>query len=203
MFADTGLGGKFESIQEKFVPNIVSKIWEFKSKDGIEVKVQTNQVNIISQKHKTYNNKTSETKFRDVIDFVISNFLNTINLPIINRIGLRYIDECPLPSKNNATLKKLYNLTFPIDRFPINDIDLIYFNINTIRKKHKLIYQEAFGKNNKGEEKLTLDFDGFENEISSADYLKITDELHDVIKEEYFGVIKEPIKKYMRTGKLP
>ena len=70
------------------------------------------------------------------------------------------------------------------------------------RKTHKLIYHELLGKNNKGEEKIILDFDGYENEISSVDFLKITDELHEIIKEEYFGVIKEPIKKYMRSGKL-
>jgi uncharacterized protein (TIGR04255 family) len=204
MFADTGLEGKLENVPvpEGFESNTVKKIWVFKSKEKIEVKVQTNSVSIVSQQHKTYNNPSSEKKFRDVIDFVLSNFFKVINVPIINRIGLRYIDECPLPSKDNETLKKLYNSTFPIDRFPIKDATTIYFNINTNRKNHKLIYQEALVKNEQGREVLMLDFDGFETEIASSDFLKVADELHEVIKEEYFSIIKEPVKQYMRTGKL-
>jgi uncharacterized protein (TIGR04255 family) len=196
VFADTGL-------DEKLEPNTLKKIWVFKSKDKIEVKVLTNSINIASKEHKSYNNPSSEKKFRDTIEFVIGNFFKTINVPIINRIGLRYIDECPLPSKDNETLSKLYDSTFPIDRFPIKDAMSIYFSINTVRKNHKLVYQEGLAKNDKGEEKLMLDFDGFETEIPSADFLKVTDELHAIIKEEYFSIIKEPIKHYMRTGQLP
>ena len=54
----------------------------------------------------------------------------------------------------------------------------------------------------KGEEKLMLDFDGFETDIASADFLKVADELHKIIDEEYFRIIKEPVKQYMRTGEL-
>ena len=75
--------------------------------------MQTNSLSIVSQEHKTYNNPGTDKKFRDVIDFVVTNFFKTINVPIIKRIGLRYIDECPLPSKDNETLKKLYNSAFP------------------------------------------------------------------------------------------
>lgn len=205
VFADTGLEGKFESVPVKkgLEPETVRKIWVFKSKEKIEVSVQTNSITIISQEHKTYNNPGSEKKFRGVIEFVIGNFFKTINVPIISRIGLRYTDECPLPSKDNETLEKLYDSTLPIDRFPIKDATEIYFSINTLRKNHRLIYQEALAKNKQGQDVLILDFDGFETEIASADFLKVADELHGIIEEEYFSIIKEPIKEYMRTGKLP
>ena len=204
VFADTGTEGKLENAQvrEGFEPNAVRKAWSFKSKQDIEVKVQTNSLSIISQEHKTYNNPGTEKKFRDIIDFVVTNFFKTINVPIIKRIGLRYIDECPLPSKDNETLKKLYNSTFPTDRFPINDATTFYFNINTIRKNHKLIYQEALVKNSKDHDTLILDFDGFETEIASGDFLRVTDELHSIIEEEYFSIIKDPVKQYMRTGAM-
>lgn len=64
-----------------------------------------------------------------------------------------------------------------------------------------MIYREALVKEN-GEYKLILDFDGFQNEVAPTDFLRITDELHDMIEEEYFSIIKEPIKEYMRTGQL-
>jgi len=205
VFADTGLEGKFEHVpvKEGSEPDIVRKIWVFKSKEKIEVRVQTNSISIISQQHKTYNNPSSDKKFRDVIEFVVGNFFKTINVPIISRIGLRYIDECPLPSKNNETLEKLYDSTYPIDRFPIKDATTIYFSIDTLRKNHRLVYQEGLVKNQQGQDVLMLDFDGFEIEIASTDFLKVADELHGIIEEEYFSIIKEPIKQYMRTGKLP
>ena len=57
-------------------------------------------------------------------------------------------------------------------------------------------------KKKSGEDVLILDFDGFETNIASTDFLKVTDELYEIINEEYFSIIKEPIKQYMRTGKL-
>jgi len=47
-----------------------------------------------------------------------------------------------------------------------------------------------------------LDFDGFEMDVTSTDFLRVTDELHEMIEKEYFSIIKEPIKEYMRTGSL-
>lgn len=202
MFADTGLEGKIEPVPERLQPQTVRKSWSFRSKTKIEVKVQTNSVNIISQEHKTYNNPSSEEKFRDVIDFVMSNFFKIVNVPIIKRIGLRYIDHCPLPSKDNEVVKKLYNSTFPIDRFSLKDAQSFYFSIITNRKNHKLVYQEGLIKTGKGEEMLMLDFDGFETDVASTDFLKVADELHEIIDAEYFSIIKEPVKQYMRTGEL-
>jgi hypothetical protein len=64
-----------------------------------------------------------------------------------------------------------------------------------------LIYREVLAK--EGDRyKLMLDFDGFEKDVVSADFLRVTDELHEMIEEEYFSIIKEPIKEYMRTGNL-
>jgi uncharacterized protein (TIGR04255 family) len=202
VFADTGLEGKLESVpvKEGFESNSVTKTYSFKSKDKIEVKVQTNSLSISSEEHKTYNNPGTEKKFRDVIEFVMNNFLKTINIPIIKRIGLRYIDECPLPTKNNTTLEKYYNSIFPVNRFQLKDVNSYYVNISTIRKNHRLIYQEGMSKNQKGEDMLILDFDGFEVDIASTDYLSVADELHTIIDEEYFTIIKEPTIHYMRTG---
>lgn len=205
VFADTGLEGKLESIPDKkgIEPDTVRKIWVFKSKERIQVQVQTNSISVISQQHQTYNNPNSEKKFRDVIEFVVGNFIKTINLPIVSRVGLRYTDECPLPSKDNETIERLYASTFPISRFQMKDANTYYFSIETMRKNHRLLYQEGLAKNEKGQEILLLDFDGFEIDVASTDFLKVADELHEIIEEEYFSIIREPIKQYMRTGKLP
>jgi uncharacterized protein (TIGR04255 family) len=201
MLADTGPEGKLVTIPEDFEPSTLQKFWVFSSPQGHEVKIQTNNLVITSHHHITYNNPTAKGKFRDTIKFVLTNFFEVVKIPIIKRIGLRYIDECPLPSKDNATLTRLYKSTFPIRRFPINDAEGVYFSITTKRKNHKLIYQEALIKKDQ-DYKLMLDFDGFETDIASSDFLRITDELHKIIEKEYFSIIREPVKVYMRTGRL-
>jgi uncharacterized protein (TIGR04255 family) len=200
VFADVGPEGKLMSIPDVFGEGMGKKVWIFKSKQQHEVNVSTNSLSITSSHHKTYQNPRAD-KFRDVIESVLSNFFGTVSVPIIKRIGLRYVDECPLPSKNNETLRKFYNSTFPIGRYPIKDAEGIYFEITTKRKNHNLIYRERLAKQNE-QYILFLDFDGFENEIPAKDYLKVTDELHEIIEEEYFKTIKEPVLNYMRTGKL-
>lgn len=191
-----------KDFDEELNPSDVTKIWTFFSKEEIEIRVQTNSVSIISKKHKSYNNPNEQLKFRDTIEFVIGNFLSTINVPIISRIGLRYIDECPLPTSDNDTLKRLYNSSFPTDRFSMNEVSDSYLFINCTRSSHRLIYQETKIKNAQGKDAIVLDFDGFETNIASKDYLQITDELYQIIHDEYFNIVKEPVKQYMRTGTL-
>ena len=194
-----GTDGKLKGIPEE-EPQIIRKSWIFKSEKGYEVRVATNLLQIISNHHKTYNNPHGD-KFRDVISLVTNNLFNIVKIPIVKRVGLRYVDECPLPAKNNDTLKKLYNSTLPYEHFPIDNVGNAYFQITTKRKNHNLFFREALNKDNE-KYRLILDFDGFENQVASTDLLKVTDELHSIIEEEYFSIIKEPIKVYMRTGRL-
>jgi len=194
VFADVGPEGKLESLPP---PQPSKKIWHFESKAKHEIDISTSSLSIVSKHHKTYNNPGYEKKFRDVIDFVLTNFLQVISIPIIQRIGLRYIDECPLPLKDNKTFKEYYNSSFPIDRYPIDDATFVYFQVHTKRGGHNLIYKERLVKYG-DEYKLILDFDGFETDVPSKDSLRITDELHEIIETEYFSTIREPVKQFMR-----
>jgi len=199
VFADIGPEGKLESVPEQIETQGGRKIWRFESKDKHVIEVLTNSLVITSEHHKTYNNPGYEKKFRDVIRFVLTKFFEVFSIPIINRIGLRYIDECPLPSKDNKTLMEHYNSSFPINRYPIDDSVGLYFEIRTKRGNHNLVYRERLVTKN-GKYKLVLDFDGYETDVPSEDFLKVTDELHQIIETEYFNTIKEPVIEYMRKG---
>jgi hypothetical protein len=97
-------------------------------------------------------------------------------------------------------------------RFPIASVKRAHFEIITQRKNHRLFYQESIlGESEMkqigaeplpGPFTLILDFDGFDERIASSDFLKVADELHEIIEEEYFSIIKDPIKIFMRTGKF-
>jgi len=197
MFADTGLEGKIKPPADLPNSEAVGKIWNFKSGTGIEVNVKNNSLAIHSLRHKTYDDPSSEEKFRDIIEFVVSNFIAVTSIPIIKRIGLRYIDECPIVQTNNDDLKKWYNTTFPLDRFNISYARDMSFGATVQKDNYFLRFIETLVRK-KEKSILNLDFDGFAEEINPTDYLKVADELHKIISDEYFLVAKEPLLEFMR-----
>ncbi len=136
-----------------------------------------------------------KVKYR--IEFSDGKFFDVAKIPILNRIGLRYIDECPIPTKNNETFKLWYTSVFPVDRFNLADAEEMFFRTLVKRGDYKITYMEAL-KRIKNEYKLILDFDGFGTKIKSDTYLTVTDELHKIISEEYENTINKPVFDYMK-----
>ena len=200
VFADIGPGVKLSEIQGDLGldEDTGRKVWQFKSDKDFQLSILSDSLDITSQYHKTYNLEGSD-KFRDIIEYVLDRFLRITSIPIINRIGLRYIDECPLPSKDNDTYKLYYDSAFPLDRFNLSDATEMDFKTVIKRGEYNLRYIESLQKTG-DKYKLILDFDGFAVNISSQDYLKITDDLHAIISDEYERTIKEPVYEYMRQG---
>jgi len=174
------------------------KIWQFKGINKYKLNVTCNSLDISSEFYKTYNNENSKQKFRDIIQKCVDSFLELTNLKTINRIGLRYIDDCPIPAKkDNDKFLEYYNSVLPFERFNLKDTSLYKCKIETKRDDCFLRYSEYLDY--KKEKPLyLLDFDGFQRNISSSDYLTITDKLHDIISNEYESIIKEPVIKIMR-----
>jgi len=172
------------------------KIWQFKSPKDFQLNVLSNSLDITSQYHKTYNLGDGD-KFRDIIKFVLDTFLKVTAIPIINRIGLRYVDECPVPSKDNKSYKSYYNSAFPLNRFNLADAEEMVSIVKTKRGKHYLRYIESLQKVD-NEYKLILDFDSYAINIKPEIYLDVTDELHAIISDEFEKTIKEPVLEYMR-----
>ncbi|MBL7135472.1 MAG: TIGR04255 family protein [Candidatus Marinimicrobia bacterium] len=199
VFVDIGPEGKFENIPADLDKESGKKIWQFKSNKNFQLNVLGDSLGIVSQYHKTYNLEGGD-KFRDIIKFVLDYFFEVTSIPLINRIGLRYIDECPLPSKDNDTFRLHYNSIFPVDRFNIANANEMDFKTVTKTGEYYLRYIESLKKVDSGY-KLILDFDGFAENINSEDYLTVTDELHTIILEEYEKTIREPVYQYMRQKK--
>jgi len=175
------------------------KIWQFRSTKDFQLNVLSNSLDITSNYHKTYRLEGGH-KFRDIIEFVLARFFEVISLPVLSRIGLRYIDECPIPSKENSAFRSFYNSVFPLDRFDLTDAEEMDFKTMVKRGNYYLRYVESLQKVQDGY-KLILDFDGFATAVKPNDCLVITDDLHDLISSEYEKAIKEPLKQYMRKPK--
>ncbi len=194
LIADVGPEFKVDPKDAGDIPT--NKIWRFESKNKTILNITTNSLDMTSAFHKTYRlGDDDNKKFRYVIERVVGAFISVAELPIINRIGLRYIDSCPLPSKNNAKLREYYNTKFP-ESFEIADAKEMAFRTIVKRGEYNLGYVEALEERD-GEYRLILDFDGFAMDIKASDYLDVADKLHDLISKEYEATIKQPVYDYM------
>lgn len=199
LFADFGPDVKIEKEAIDKPEESAAKIWQFKSPDKYQLNVLSNSLDISSDFHKTYNNPESEIKFRDTIEIALNSFFEVTQVPVIKRIGLRYIDECPIPSKNSKQFKEYYKTTFPLGRFKLEDAREMQFKTVVSRGNNYLRFIEKLVTVD-DEYKLILDFDGFCENIDPSDCLSVTDKLHDLITKEYEKSLKEPVFEYMRTG---
>lgn len=199
VFADVGPGGKIEDLPNDLNKENGRKIWQFKSNKDFQLNILSDSLTITSQHHKTYQLEGGD-KFRDIIKFVLDCFFEIMPIQVINRIGLRYIDECPIPAKKNGPFKKYYKSVFPLGRFNLEDAREMDFKTVVKRGKHYLRYIESLQKI-KDKHKLILDFDGFAEKVPLKDYLKVLDNLHGIISKEYKKTIKEPVYTYMKKKK--
>jgi uncharacterized protein (TIGR04255 family) len=203
MLADLGSKTKNEEVASHLDEQWASKIWQFSSPKKIQLNVLTDSLDLTSQFHKTYKNPGAPHKFRDAIKFVLDNFFDVTNIPIIHRVGLRYVDECPVLERTNDLFQKYYNTTFPVDRFAVQDADEMLFKTVVRKGEYRVRYVEALQPAEKGG-KLILDFDAFITNVKAQDCLTVTDNLHDFILEEYEKTIKAPVIEYMRKiGEKP
>lgn len=199
VFADIAPGGKIEDVIEKSqTEQSTKKIWQFNSPKGYQLNIASDSLTMTSQLHKTYANKASDNRFRDIIEFVVTQFLNITKIPLILRIGLRYVDECPMPSNKTADFLNFYKTTFPVERFKIEDATEMNFRTIVKRDNVYVRYAESFKQSPDNTYKLILDFDGFSNNIQAEQWLATTDKLHDIISAEFEATIKDPVYRYMR-----
>jgi len=188
---------------EDKIENPPMKIWQFNTEsEEITLNVTTGSLDISSKKHKTYNNNGVEQdeKFRETIIFVITQFLSIIPLKLFSRMGLRYIDRCPLPDP--LTLKSFlqyYNSSINfknINTLDINSIEvlkneLIFIKGNNRKVKHSEILAVPT-------KEYELDFDGMAYGVNSEVYLTVLDDIHNDISECFEKAINEPVYKLMR-----
>lgn len=198
LLGELPLDGRVELQPDAPDPNATEKIWQFDSKDGVTVNVATSSLGIHSTQHKTYDHADATDKFRDVIELVVAPFLEITSLPILTRIGLRYIDLCPIPSRSSDEFAGYYNSALPLQRFKLEDARELQTIAVVRRGDCFLRYAEAVQIKEDGGLQLKLDFDGFTESVDASSYLNTTDRLHDTISAEYESSIKEPVYAYMR-----
>jgi len=120
----------------------VNRVWQFESEHGVKLEVSSDLLALVSTSHKSYRHG-EEGCFRDVIDSVTRLFYALTQVPVVNRIGLRYIDECPVFENSSKGFREHYMTVFPLDRFPLEESVDMDYRVVVRREAHKLRYVES------------------------------------------------------------
>ncbi|MBA7540451.1 hypothetical protein ES705_32748 [subsurface metagenome] len=193
-----------DKIDIKTIPTdeqFARKIWRFKSEEeNYVLGVSTSSLDITSEHHKSFNPINNEDGFRNIIKFAVDNFFDIIPIKKIKRIGLRYIDDCPIPSKETVEFKNWYNTVLPLERFNLNEVGSMIFETKKVKKgNYYLNYRENFVPvTSEGTKyKFYLDFDSYKEDVDPIDYIEILDDLYKIIHQEWEDSIKQPVKNWM------
>jgi len=198
MLTDVGPNVELKDVLADKEPLQGAKIWQFRSEKDTSLNITNESLDISSTHHKTYMLDGGGDKFRDIIELVVDSFLEVTNIPIISRVGLRYIDECPIPSKENEAFTEYYNSAFPLERFDLKEATEMDVKVVTNKGPYALRYIESLKKVEEAY-KLIMDFDGYSGKIEAKEYLPTTDKLHEIISNEFERSIKQPLIDFMRA----
>jgi len=183
---------------DKKPPEEGKRVWQFLSEDGVQLDVALDSITLQSNSHKSYNNGEGP-RFRETIKKVCDSFIEITQLPIIKRIGLRYIDEGPVPKGSNEEFLSYYNSAFPLTRFPIDNATEMQTRAVVKGEHHSLRYVETLKLEEGKRAAIILDFDAWAENIDPSCYIDVTDALHVATSSEFEKTIKEPIIAYMST----
>jgi len=200
VFAQVSGDAKHGELPEPAPEDLIEKYWTFKSQTGVTLNIHTDSMDISSTHHKTYSHQDEQDRFRDAIEAAVNPFLDLVPIPKIKRIGLRYIDECPVPARNTEAFCSYYNTTFPTGRFTIEDSRRMEFVARVQREDYGLVFREILIMDEE-EPKLVLDTDAFGTDIEARTYLAVTDHLHELVVAEFKRSIREPVYEHMRAPK--
>jgi uncharacterized protein (TIGR04255 family) len=189
--------GEVGAAQGDIEPPEVEKVWNFESETGVELHVKADSMDLSSTLHKTYNNQTEPNRFRDSIMLALDALIGVAPVPVFTRVGLRYIDDCPVPAFENAAYLEYYNSTLALDKFNLPDVEEMNHVVLLRRGPHSIRIRELL-RAKKDKPKLTLDFDAYSGNVEPRSCLALTDNLHDLVVAEYARILREPVFQIMR-----
>ena len=175
------------------------RIWQFKSTDDVTLNIATSSLSLTSDSHKTYR-LGDDNRFRDAIEEVCEAFLEVSEVPILKRIGLRYIDECPVDELTNESFSRFYDSILPLERFAIEDVRDASTSVICERGPYGIRYAESLAIGGDSQH-LVIDCDSWATDVPSEELMKVTDELHDLVSVEFKTTAKPALLDYMRTPK--
>lgn len=171
--------------------------WQFENETGkTKITVRLDRLSIVSQEYNSYDH-SSGMRFRDIINKIMAEFLQKFPVKKFARIGLRYIDHCPLDEMTNKYFKNYYVPVFDIERYKMEDLLGNHIVIKTKKEMYNLLVQLKIGKI-EDNYKYIMDFDGYAENVDSSNFLLVTDDLRGLDRSEFLSLVTENFKQYMR-----
>lgn len=187
---------KINELQANAPDTATTSIWKFVSEDGVTLTVTPSTLALESENHKSY--AQGDNPFRKIIESTANHFFNVTNVPILERVGLRYIDEGPVSSNDSQSFSDNYNTAFPLERFSIEESIEMNFSAIIDQGQNKFRYVESL--QDTGEKrKLIMDYDSWAEDIEPGNLLETTDHLHQTLWDMFCNTVKQPVLDLMRT----
>jgi len=167
--------------------------WVFENVDSkTKITVKQNSLSIISTEFKSYDSGP-ENKFKDVVSQVVSKFRKHIPIKNFTRLGLRYIDRCPLDELTNEYFGKFYMPVIDINKYRLEDLIDTLIQIRMKKPPHYLHFQSGiklFGE----KYKYFMDFDGYAQNVDANQTARGHPALKDGVcfgpRARFFGIQK-------------
>lgn len=187
----------------------IEKIWQFKSESGTRLEVSSRNMAVVTDKHTSYT-EGGDKSFRAIAEKAVRHFVQFTSLPIFQRVGLRYTNECPLFDRTTATFRDCYNSILPVDRFGLenlsvaNSIAVARTGERQIQHAESLRFAQPIMVGNVAvaqpliSDALILDLDASSENVMADRVMATADDLHSLIDREFLSVIKQPIIDHMR-----
>ncbi len=184
--------GPVPSSEGLMVP--MASVWEFNNEDlQLRLRVKTNSLGLISTKYKSFD------VFQPAIKDCIEKFLATYEIPYVNRIGLRYIDDYVFKGDPHEEYGRFFVPTFNKDKIALEDV----INHRTeIRRRVGvgfLTLRAAFMQVEDAYH-YVLDTDSyFENaHVEATKIIEVLDELHQSALSEFHAYVTDDFVEYLR-----
>jgi len=117
--------------------------WVFEDSNGkTKIIVKLDRLIINSMQYKSYDSHPTD-KFRDVISQVVGKFRKHVPIKRFNRIGLRYVDRCPLDDFTNNGFCRFYNPVIDINKFKVENLIESLVRIRTKKPPYYLLFQSG------------------------------------------------------------
>jgi uncharacterized protein (TIGR04255 family) len=177
----------------------VVKIWQFKSATGTKLEISSKSLVLSSENHLSYH-QGGEGAFRGIIDRILVPFFAMVQIPVALRVGLRYVNECPVFDRTTATFNECYNSILPLNRFALEHVVnadcVVLANTGTCQIRH----MESLQLTPAGD-KLIIDLDAAAENVPSEHVMDSADNLHETVSDEFNTTIKGPVVDFMRRPK--
>jgi len=125
-------------------------------------------------------------------------FCNIFDVSSITRVGLRYVNEIPLPTQQAESMAKYVNPLVDFDRIPLGSVQQFALQLSAQVGDHMIQVRTAMLAG--PVRTYILDIDAYTETIKSADEIgTLLDRFHDTAQNVFLDHVTEDYKQVMRA----